>query len=104
MKFDLMTQRLTAASGMMLKNEMTNLTVAGQLTNLAEGGFKRRSYKRDGRNGNGSDTRTSPANELDAHPDYSPAIVTGTVTRSTLSQPCVKRNHDDLRGRNVFAG
>jgi hypothetical protein len=29
------TQRLTAASGMMLKNEMTNLTVAGQLTNLA---------------------------------------------------------------------
>ena len=28
---------LTAASGMMLKNEMTNLTVAGQLTNLAIG-------------------------------------------------------------------
>jgi hypothetical protein len=50
------------------------------------------------------DTRSSPANEIDAHPDYSPAIVTGTVTRSTLSQPFVKRNQDDLRGRNVFAG
>jgi hypothetical protein len=35
LNFDLVTHGLTAASGMMLKNEMTNLTVAGQLTNLA---------------------------------------------------------------------
>ena len=38
---------LTAASGMMLKNEMANLTVAGQLTNLAVGFPARYAFKGD---------------------------------------------------------